>query len=294
MFAWLKRRRRARLLSEPFPKEWRESLARDVALWQVVPDDLRPKLEDDLRIFLAERHWEACGGLELTEAMGALIAAQACLLTLGRSVDAYAHVRSVLVYPDRYLAPDAVEDEMGVVTEGLDDREGEASERGLVVLSWADLRQDARRADGRNLVLHEFAHQVDLLDFLKDGFFAPEDRERHERWRTVLAEGYDALCDLDDQGRNDRVLDTYGADDPAEFFAVATEAFFERPAALQKHHPDLYGVMAEYFNLDPASWNWAAFESLQRERERADLAGRNLKKLRKRAKRTGTPGGRPG
>lgn len=289
MFGWLKRRRRARLLSEPFPEEWQDSLERDVALWRVVPDALRPKLEDDMRIFLAERQWEACGGLVLTEAMGATIAAQACLLTLGRSVDAYSHVRSILVYPDRYLAPDSMEDDAGVVTEGLDDREGEACERGLVVLSWADLRQDARRADGRNLVLHEFAHQLDLLDFLGAGLFSAGDRERHGRWRQVLDEAYDALSRLDDEGRKDKVLDTYGAEDPSEFFAVATEACFERPAALQKHHPNLYGVLAEYFNLDPASWNWAAVESLQRERDRAESAGRNPKKLRRRAKRTGSP-----
>jgi MtfA peptidase len=166
MWTWLKRRRRARILSEPLPPSWREALDRGVALWRLFTDAERARLEDDLRVFLAERSWEPCGGLDLTEEMKAVIGAQACILTLGRSVDAFDHIRTILVYPDRFFAPDTEEDEFGVVTEDYDDREGEAWERGQVILSWADVRQDAKRLDGRNLVLHEFAHQIDLMDFL--------------------------------------------------------------------------------------------------------------------------------
>jgi Mlc titration factor MtfA (ptsG expression regulator) len=255
MFGWLKERRRRKILAEPFPQEWEILLARDVALWRTVPQALRERLRDDLRLFLAERSWEPCGGLALSEAMKALIAAQACVLTLGRSVEAFGHVRSVLVYPARYWAPGAEEDEAGVVTEGWEDLEGEAWERGIVVLSWADLKQDAKRMDGRNLVLHEFAHQLDLLDFLDAA--RPRsalERERYGRWRETFLRLYDGFCEAVDSGRKVKVLDEYGADEEAEFFAVATEAFFERGALLKTHHPELYGILNEYYDLDPASW----------------------------------------
>ena len=254
MWHWLRRRRRERILSEPFPETWRGMLARDSALWCVLTAEERLRIESDLRLFLAERTWEPCGGLDLTDERKVLIAAQACILTLGRSVDAFEHVRTILVYPERFLAQDAEEDDLGVVTETYDDREGEAWERGQVILSWSDVRQDSRRLDGRNLVLHEFAHQVDLLDFLRAvRARTPSERERHGRWRRVLGETYDLLCDLDDSGRRDPVLDTYGSEDEAECFAVSTEAFFERPARLQQFHPELYRVLSEYYNQDPAS-----------------------------------------
>ena len=254
MFGWLKRRRRAQILSEPFPAEWGGLLDRDVALWRLLSDAERLRLQDDLRIFMAERNWEPCGGLELTDPMRAVIAGQACILTLGRSVDAFDHVRTILVYPDRFFAPEVEEDEFGVVTESCDDREGEAWERGQVVLSWSDIRQDGRRLDGRNLVLHEFSHQLDLLDFIAAARgVTKEEAEMHRRWRKVLLGAYEALCELDDAGKKDPVLDSYGAEDESECFAVSTEAFFERPVRLRNFHPDLYGVLSEYFNQDPAA-----------------------------------------
>lgn len=254
MFAWLKRRRRARVLSEPFPEGWRTAFSKDVALWRTLSEPGRSRLEDDLRIFMAERSWEPCGGLDLTDERRAIIAVQACLLTLGRSVDAFGHVRTILVYPERFFAQEAEEDDLGVVTESCDDREGEAWERGQVVLSWVDVRQDARWMDGRNLVLHEFAHQIDLEDFLnRTRPRGGEERERCDRWRRVLDETYALLCDLDDAGKKDAVLDLYGAEDEAECFAVATEAFFERPDRVKKFHAELYAVLSEYYNQDPVA-----------------------------------------
>lgn len=254
MFAWLKRRRRARLLSEPFPRVLRDGLDREVALWRSLSEEEKRRVEDDLRVFVGERAWEPCGGMDLTDERRAMIAAQACILVLGRTVDAFDHVRTILVYPERFIAAEAEEDGLGVVTESADDREGEAWERGQVVLSWADVRQDARRLDGRNLVLHEFAHQIDLLDFLGAARpRTPEERDRHARWRRAIEETTDLLRDLDDAGRRDPVLDTYGAEDEAECFAVATEAFFERGARLKQFHAELYEVLKAYYNQDPAS-----------------------------------------
>ena len=126
MFRWWRQRRRARILAGPFPEGWLSRIECDVALWHAVPESQKQRLLDDTRLFIAERYWEPCGGIELTGPMCAVIAAQAVLLTLGRSVDAYGHVRSILVYPDWYSAPDVWEDEAGIVTEDFDDRDGEA------------------------------------------------------------------------------------------------------------------------------------------------------------------------
>lgn len=255
MLRWWRKRRRGRILAEPFPEEWRRRVERDVALWHALPEDLKPRLEDDLRLFIAERYWEPCGGIELTPPMCAVIAAQACILTLGRSVDAFDHVRSVLVYPDRYWAPDTWEDESGIVTEGFDELEGEAWESGTVVLSWREVVNDSRTLNGRNLVLHELAHQLDLLDVVGQPTLGPaEQRALHARWMETFLDAFDAFCDRVDAGKRVKALDEYGAEDEAEFFAVATESFFERGAYLKAHHPQLYELLSEYYNQDPAAW----------------------------------------
>lgn len=287
MLGFLRRRRRARLLAAPFPDEWRLRLELDVALWGAVPDELKPRLEDDLRLFMAERYWEPCGGIVLDDPMRAMIAAQACILTLGRSVEAFRHVTSVLVYPTRYRAPDVWEDEAGVVTEEIDEREGEAWERGLVVLSWQELAADARTLNGRNLVLHEMAHQVDLVDVLTadPGALDGSREEGVRRLDTFLA-AFESFCDEVDAGRRVKGLDPYGAEDEAEFFAVATESFFERGAFLRSHHPELYDLLAWYFNLDPASWalptrDLPAGESGRDRRRRRRAEERRLRKQRR-------------
>ena len=275
MFGWWRRRRRRRLLAEPFPEEWRRAIEREVSLWRAVPAAAKPKLEDDLRCFVAERSWEPCGGLELTEPMCAVIAAQASILTLGRSVDAFDHVRSILVYPNVFHVPDVYEDEAGVVTEELDEREGEAWQWGTVVLSWQDVLRDARTLNGRNLVLHELAHQLDLLDVLQQAY--PESTgggDRHQRWIETFLDAYDSFAERVDRGRRVKALDAYGAEDEAEFFAVATESFFERGAYLKRHQPDLYEVLAAYYAQDPASWDLP--------RSRAPIPGESGRQRRRR------------
>ncbi len=290
MLGLLRRRRRARVLSRPFPQEWRIRLELDVALWHAVPVELRARLEDDLRVFMAERSWEPCGGLVLDDEMRAVIAAQACVLSLGRSVDAFDHVRSILVYPHTYWATDEWEDEAGIVTEELDQRQGEASERGTVVLSWREVVTDARTLNGRNLVLHEMAHQIDLLDSLPTGSAAPA------RLRDTFIALFDAFRAEVEAGRRVKGLDAYGAEDEAEFFAVATEAFFERGASLRANHPELYEVLAGYYNLDPAAWPPPLCGALTgksgRERRRRRRAEeRRLRKQEQSDPPHGVPGG---
>jgi Mlc titration factor MtfA (ptsG expression regulator) len=248
VFGWLRKRRRSRLLAEPFPAAWESLLERCCTLWGILSETERAKLRDDLRIFMAEVNWEPCGGPEITEEMRVLVAAQACLLTLGHLVDDLLAVKTVLLYPSSYRAPEQTMDEAGIVTEEMDDRQGEAWDAGTVVLSWKDVRNDARRLDGWNLVLHEFAHQIDLLHRLE--FRDPPCRggAAFRRWNAVMRREFTALSAL----RRDRVLDAYGAEDEAEFFAVATEAFFERPSDLLKVHPELYEALSTYYRQNPA------------------------------------------
>ncbi len=255
MFSWWRRRKRKRLLAEPFPEDWRRAIERDVSLWHAVPAAAKGKLEDDLRCFVAERYWEPCAGFELSEPMCAVIAAQASILTLGRSVDAFDHVRTILVYPHVFQVPDVYEDEAGVITEEMDEREGETWQWGTVVLSWQEVLRDARTLNGRNLVLHELSHQLDLLDVLQQAYpGGTDERELHRRWTKTFLDAFDAFAEKVDRGRRVKALDAYGAEDEAEFFAVASESFFERGAYLERHHPDLYEVLAAYYAQDPASW----------------------------------------
>ena len=288
MLRWWRKRKRTRILAEPFPDEWLEAIERDVALWRAVPGASRPRLLDDARLFIAERYWEPCGGIELTPSMCAVIAAQACVLTLGRSVDAFDHVRSILVYPTAYRAPDVWEDESGIVTEELDDRDGEAWEWGSVVLSWQQVLVDSRTLHGRNLVLHELAHQLDLLDTIdRPTLGDPELRVERERWMDTFLAAHEAFCEQVDRGRRVKALDEYGAEDDAEFFAVAPESFFERGAYLREHQPDLYRVLSEYYNQDPAGWTLPVAESGRRSETGRERRRRRRKEDRKRRKAKG-------
>ena len=288
MLRWWRKRKRTRILAEPFPDEWLEAIERDVALWRAVPEASRPRLLDDARLFIAERYWEPCGGIELTPSMCAVIAVQACVLTLGRSVDAFDHVRSILVYPTAYRAPDVWEDESGIVTEELDDRDGEAWEWGSVVLSWQQVLVDSRTLHGRNLVLHELAHQLDLLDTIdRPTLGDPELRVERERWMDTFLAAHEAFCEQVDRGRRVKALDEYGAEDEAEFFAVATESFFERGAYLREHQPDLYRVLSEYYNQDPAGWTLPVADSGRRSETGRERRRRRRKEDRKRRKAKG-------
>ncbi len=203
-------------------------------------------------MFLAEKRFEAAGGLDLTEEMRVTIAAQACVLILHRETDYFPEVETIIVYPHAYRVPGAHVQPDGTVIEGGQERLGEAWHRGEVVLSWDDVVAGAACIeDGRNVVLHEFAHKLDDEDGRMDGAPALGTRTRYLAWARVLSREYLSLRDRAAHGRRD-VLDRYGATNPAEFFAVATEAFFEKPALLAKRHPELYEQLREYYRQDPA------------------------------------------
>jgi Mlc titration factor MtfA (ptsG expression regulator) len=253
LFGWPGRRRRRRLLATPFPADWLAHLRHHVTAYEHLIEAEQARLRDDLRVFVAEKTWEGCGGLTVTDEIRVSIAAQACLLLLGVEHDYFRRVRTILVYPTAYRSPDGEVGPDGVVREGIG-RLGEAWYGGPVVLAWDRVRAGSQNdRDGRNVVLHEFAHQLDFLDGLGDGTPPLRDAEQYREWQRVMTAEFDRL--RADVGRNRATwLDAYGATNPAEFFAVATECFFEKPRQVRERHPEVYGVLRGYYCQDPASW----------------------------------------
>jgi MtfA peptidase len=252
VFGFFKRRRRQRLQAEPFPSSWQEVIERNVRHYAYLPPDDRKELLGLVQIFMAEKSFEGCGGLVLTDEIKLTIAAQACLLLLHRQTDIYPRLISILVYPTAYVAKSVEPIGGPVVLEGEQVRLGEAWKSGVVIVSWEEVEATSQgRPYGRNLVLHEFAHQLDMEDGAADGTPILESRRRYERWVRILEEEYDRLRRDSMLGRYS-VLDDYGATNPAEFFAVATECFFEKASVLQKRHPALYDELKAFYRQDPA------------------------------------------
>jgi Mlc titration factor MtfA (ptsG expression regulator) len=246
-----KRRRRARLRAQALPAEWRAILARNVPYYRALASDERRELEGHVQVFLAEKRFEGCGGLALTDEIRVTIAAHACRLLLHRETDYFPKAGTVLVYPSVYVAESAQRLVGGLVLEGPTVRLGESWYRGPVVLSWEDIQRLATGfPPGRNVVLHEFAHQLDSESGAMEGAPALTKGAMYAEWLRVLTREYDRLVDAAKHGRPS-FLDYYGATSPAEFFAVAVEAFFEQPTGLRQHHRELYRQFVLYFQQDP-------------------------------------------
>jgi len=247
---WRRAHRRRELLSQPIAPSWRPWFAR-LPCWRTLSPGERERLAGIARVLVAERPFEGCGGLALTEEMVVTISGQAALLLLHLQHDYFASVPSILVYPRAFVDPTPRVDAGGIVHEGSANL-GEAWRRGPVVLSWADVLAGLSHRDGRNLVLHEFAHKLDMLDGYADGCPPLKSKSAHRRWHDVMLRAYEELCHASEQGRAS-LLDAYGATNPAEFFAVATECFFGQPGATKQRHPQLYDVLAAYYRQDPAA-----------------------------------------
>jgi Mlc titration factor MtfA (ptsG expression regulator) len=251
MFDYFKRRRRERLKAAPFPPEWDRILRKNVPLYGRLGEADRKELQGHIEVFLAEKHFEGCGGLALSDEIKVTIAAQACLLLLHRETDVYHRLITILVYPHAYVARSLEPIGGGVVLEGTTARLGEAWTDGVVVLSWDDVRAGAADIhDGHNVVLHEFAHQLDQEAGAADGAPVLEHRSQYVTWARTLGAEYERLRQDAASGRRS-VLDEYGATNPAEFFAVATECFFEKPISLRRKHPELYEELKRFYRQDP-------------------------------------------
>ena len=255
IFGFLKNRRRRRLRAQLIPAVWGIILARSAPLYRRLPPEDQAELLGHVQVFLAEKKFEGCGGLELTDEVRLTIAAQACLLLLHRKTDYYPELSTILVYPSTYIAGGDRHVEGPIWESGDQQLLGHTQHRlGAVVLAWDAAKQSAANSrDGRNLILHEFAHQLDFEDHATDGTPVLANRSDYEKWNRVMTREYKALRVADAVG-HPTVIDPYGATNPAEFFAVITETFFERPCELKAGHPELYRELKRFYCQDPAKY----------------------------------------
>lgn len=254
----LRDRRRRAVLETPIPADWRGFVEANVAHFARLEPDEQARLLDDARLFVAEKIWEGGNGHVVTDEMKITIAAEACLLLLGwddaRRADLFSNVGTVIVYPAGYRVTKDVRRGLIQSTEESH-RLGEAWSSDLpIVLSWRDARDGGLDpSDGHNVVLHEFAHKLDMLrDGSADGVPSLRDDAEYEAWASVMSAAFAELVEDAEKGHK-TFLDHYGATNEAEFFAVATEAFFEKAARMRDDHPALYAVLRNYYQQDPAS-----------------------------------------
>jgi Mlc titration factor MtfA (ptsG expression regulator) len=221
---------------------------------RLTPAD-QSELLGHVSVLLDEKRFEGCGGLEMSDEIRVTIAAQACMLLLHHDTPHYyPDLRTILVYPHAYVAEARQMLPGGIVVEGPSVRLGESWVRGAVVVSWDDVRAGAADvADGHNVILHEFAHQLDSEDGRADGVPFLERRSQYVTWGRIVGGEYAKLRAAAEQGRR-TAIDSYGATNPAEFFAVITEAFFEKPRALHTKHPELYDELKAFYRQDPLTY----------------------------------------
>jgi len=247
-----KKKRREQLRGRPLSAEQRATVRRNVAYVARLSAADQRELEGHIQVFLAEKIFEGCGGLAMTEEIKLTIAAQACVLLLHRETDYFSGLESILVYPSTYVARNQRRKIGDLVLESDQVRLGESWVRGTVVLAWDAVQRGASGLDeGHNVVLHEFAHQLDAEDGAMDG--APDLGKRawYSAWAHVLGAEYEELRErVAAQEPSD--IDAYGASEPAEFFAVVTEAFFATGGQLDRQHPALYEALRAFYRQDPA------------------------------------------
>ena len=249
-----KKAHRKELLSKPLSEEHLKILDKNFKVYKNLPKDLQTKLFGLINLFLDEKDFTGCEGLEVTDEIRVTVAAQACLLLLNnRTQPWYNRLHTILIYPSAYVAKNT-STSGDIISENDSVRLGESWGGGSIVLSWNHSRQGGVNfQDGQNVVLHEFAHQLDQVDGPADGVPNFDNMNNYMDWATILEKEYKTL--VRKAMKNQRtLLDKYGATNEAEFFSVATECFFEKPRQMSKKHPELYENLQKYYGLDPKEW----------------------------------------
>jgi MtfA peptidase len=246
--------RRNRLKGRPLSPQQQATLECSLPMYASLTVAERRRLQGHVQVFIAEKQFIGCGGLQLTAQMKITVAAIAALLLLNERGKYFPRLRSILIYPDAYIVHETVAVGGGIIEERKVARLGESWTTDQVVLSWGQIQTDlAHWNDGRNVVLHEFAHQLDQEDGKAEGVPILHQNADYAAWAEVMTAEYQQLCDRVEQGAK-TILNPYGATNPAEFFAVATETFFEMPQPLLTHHQNLYEQLQRYYKLNPAQW----------------------------------------
>jgi len=252
----IKKWRAEKIMAQPFPDEWEKILIRNFKIYNDLSDENKTKLKRLILLFLDRKDFEGCGGLEINDEIRVTIAAEAVFLLLGRDVvEPFPNLQTVLVYPHAYVASGREKvSSGGIAVENVKSaRLGESWQYGDVVVAWDHAKRGGRNIDdGHNVVFHEFSHQLDQEDGYSDGA-PPMSAGAHKTWAHVLSREYKELAKKTERHIKD-VIDAYGSVNPAEFFAVSTEAFFEKPCQLKKNHPELFEELKNYYKINPLTW----------------------------------------
>ncbi|MFY8326346.1 M90 family metallopeptidase [Pseudoalteromonas sp. ZZD1] len=230
-------------------------LLRYMPIYQKMTDADRAKLERHIVWFLNEKRFIGCDGLELSEPMKLIVAADACVLVLNKPWPLYKNVKEILLYPSAYYAPQTSRDNAGLVSYHNTVRQGESWPGGTLVLSWRDVLEGNRLpSDGHNLVFHEFAHQLDQETGKTTGTPILSKTGDYQEWARVFSRAYNQLK-MHVAYSMPHVIHSYGATNEAEFFAVITETFLEKPSELRHYDPEIYTMLVNYYQFDPIKWH---------------------------------------
>lgn len=224
-------------------------------IYKRIPESTKTRLNQKIAEFMDQIRFEGCGGLEVTEEMTVLISAQACLLVVNMHGRPYRKLRSVLIYPSAFKSTQVRPNASGIHVEEEIVRLGESWDSGTVILAWDSAVAGVKNIhDGRNVSMHEFAHQLDQADGSTDGVPALKmTRLEILTWCQVMQLKFEKLIQKTEKNKR-TVIDSYGATNPAEFFAVATETFFEKPKQLKSKWPKVFDLMEQYYKIDPSDW----------------------------------------
>lgn len=251
---WIPRFRLNKAINAPFPEEWVAMLERNIQVYKKLPMPLRLQLRKLIKQFLHQKHFTGAGGLEISDEIRVTIAAEACMLVLNRSSHVYPQLRYIIVYPTTFVVQRGNTDFTGVVDHGSRNLLGESWQAGKVILAWDSVQRGARNfLDGQNVVLHEFAHQLDSETGSANGAPLLGGASSYSIWASVLSGEFKQLQAASRKSKRS-LMDHYGASNPAEFFAVATETFFEKPRQMAKDHVELFSILKSYYRIDPREW----------------------------------------
>jgi len=246
---------REKIKSQPFKKEWRKVLQQRVPYFRQMPADLQLQLKQHIQVFLAEKNFVGCNGVTITDEIRITVAAQACLLLLNRKTNFYPKLRTILVYPSAFIKEQNNIQANGVLHTQKTVLAGESWDFGKVVLSWQDTIEGAQITDdGRNVVIHEFAHQLDQENGKANGAPILDKEQSYQCWSAVFSAQFEQL-QMQAKTKSPSLFDYYGATNPAEFFAVASEVFFEQAKQFHYEHPRLYKQLTQYYQVDPIHWH---------------------------------------